>query len=325
MNDLMKYSLISKATSPETGEVKVTMLPLTELFGRRKAAKDYKDLRMETNRKYLKFLEITSDDKISANRAMSINKAEEAMRLYRSGKDNEAEKAFQESISYDNKNDYAFYLYSIFSKERQNHGQAISLIERAIDVEPNNPVYWMEYSNIYDIWNDLKKSERVLEEGLRRCNHDLRITQKLVVIKERLNKLEEAISIAEKHIDMNPSDSKRSFLNTLFVIAILEGNWRLGYKYRRTNRDSALAYFLDGINSDEKYRKVIQTNNAKLLYHEKKMLKAIGEIYQSKGKIDEAISFYSRCKYDIAFFPDRRRHNHEMDKRISYLETIRTK
>lgn len=271
------------------------------------------------NREYLKYLRITSDEGISAKRAMSLNKAEEAIRLSRSGKDSEAETLFREALNYDKDNDYALYLFAIFSKERQNYGQAMELIQRAINLQKENPIYWIEFSNILELWGDFRKAERILDEALRRCNHDIRITQKLVVIKERLNKIEEAIALAEKHINMNPLDAKQTFLNTLFVVAILEGNWRLGCRYRQINPDASLAYFLDSIKSVEKYRRVIQPNNAKFQFHEKKILKAIAELYQQKGDIKLAHQYYERSLYEIAFFEDRQKHNEIINRRLAEL------
>ncbi len=275
VNSLIKYSLISKIQSIETAETLFSMLPLTQLFGRKLVEEKHKEIRTRVSREYLKYFQITSDEKVSAKRAMSLNKAEEAMRLSRAGNDSEAESLFREALNYDKDDDYALYLYAIFSKERQNYGQAMELIQRAINLQKENPVYWIEFSNILELWGDFRKAERILEEALRRCSHDMRITQKLVVIKERLNKIEEAMALAEKHINMNPVDTKQTFLNTLFVVAILEGNWRLGCRYRQTNPDASLAYFLDSMKSMEKYRSVIQPNNAKLQFHEKKILKAI--------------------------------------------------
>lgn len=319
INKLTKYSLVSNQS--EKGEIVFSMLPLTQLFGRRMIEEKFKEIKKKVNEQYPKFLSMTSDERLSTKEAMAINKAEEAMRLYREGNDMKAEACFRDAMNYDKNNDYVLYLYAIFCKERQNYGQAEENIRRAINSKKENPRYWVEYSNISELWGDFKKAEKILEEGLEYCNNNIEIIPKLVVIKERLNKLEEAITLAKNNINMNPVDSKQAFRNTLFVVSILEGNWRIGYHYRETNSDKALTYFLNAINDIEKYLPVIFTNNPKYQFQEKKILKIIAEIYEQQGKVNEALQYYEKSLYEIALYEDRKAHNSNILDRIKQLKT----
>ena len=109
-------------------------------------------------------------------------------------------------------------------------------------------------------------------------------------------------------------------MNTLFAVAILEGNWRLGCRFRERQPDTSLIYYLNGLNSIDKYRTAIQPDNAKLKFHEKKVLKAIAEVYREKGDKAKAIFYFTKALYSVAYFPDRQQHNASVNREIAELE-----
>lgn len=322
LSNLLNYSLIFNDTDNEDkSDTYYKMLPLTKEFGLTKRSEFPELTKDEVNKQYLKFIQESesNDEYTSSKKGLSINLAEQARRLALEGDIAEAELKFKKSIETDPECDYSLYLYSIFAKEKQDYGHSLRLITKAITICSDNPRYWMEYSYLLEEQGEFKKIEQVLTKALDKTNQNIQILQQLVKIKERLNKMKEAIEIAKKSIIETP-DSKGRFINSRFVYAIMEGYWREGAQANRDNiKVEAINYWVKALNEyEELTKKGIVYINPGLEKQEKKIARALGEIYENRDN-SLALKYYEKAKYIYAKYPDQINHNADINKRIKYL------
>lgn len=322
LSSLINYSLVFKSKKGSETEQLFSMLPLTQEFGKRTAGYDFPNLKDKINKDYLRYIELSNSEEHSAKRAISINRAEEARRLFSGGNSEDAEKLFKEAIEYDSGCDYALYLFAIFSKERQDFGRATNLIERALKHQQRKPLYWEEYSAILEASGDYKKSERVLEEALKKTYNDRNIVQKLCLIKTKLQKNKDVIKIVKSSIDKNNPDKKNKFINSLLTVALLEAYWRLASgQYKRYKIDEAFELLSEAVLYLEQLTKerLIFPSKANLLWEEKKIFNRLGDIARKKGEVPLARVLYKKAIYKFATFNDRKRHNHLIEQKIQAL------
>lgn len=322
LNSLINYSLIFKSKEDSELEKIFSMLPLTQQFGKKISENEYPDLKVSINKSYLRYIELSQSEEHSANRAIAINKAEEAGRLFSRGSIEEAEKFFKESIEYDKDCDYALYLFAIFSKERQDFGRGESLILRAIKIEKSNTYYWNEYASILDASGDFKKAERILEDSLKQTDNSKILVQKLCLIKTKLQKNKDVIDIVKKTIDYENPDKKTKFINTLLTISLLEAYWRIGSNhYKNSKYDKAQNSFSEAISFLDMVTQkwVISPTNSKILWEEKKTYNRLGEIAKRNHEYHEAKEYFEKALYKTANFRDRIDHNKSVSKKIENL------
>ncbi len=319
INDLLNYSLIFRDI--EVGNKSDTfykMLPLTREFGIKKS-EEFSDInKTEINKQYLKFIEESKMDLSSSKKSISINHAEKARRLALGGNIEEAEILFRKAIEMDSSCDYAFYLYTIFAKERQNYGHALKLINKALSIDSSNPRYWMEYGFLAEEQGEFKKAERVLTQAVEKTKNNLQVLQLLIRVKERLHKNSEAITLSKKSIIKNP-DSKGKFINSRFLFAILEGYWRLGaYSNKNKEIEKAIQYWKKALEDYDSLKYLTFINNG-LEKQEKKIARALGQLYESFDP-NESLKYYKRSIYKYVKYPDRQNHNNEILKKIEQLK-----
>jgi tetratricopeptide (TPR) repeat protein len=325
LSSLINYSLVFISKKDGASEEYFSMLPLTQNFGQKMASKDFPNLKESINKGYLRFLEISKSEQYSAKRAIAVNKAEEARRLSSLGRIDEASILFKESIEYDPKCDYALYLYSVFCREKQDFGQAKTLIEKAIRINETNPFYWNEYATILELWGDFKKAEKMLESALKKTNNNRSLVMKLVLIKSKLQKNKDVISLAKNNILYDIKDKKDRFINTLLTIALMEGHWRIAYNLSKSGKYNEASKELNqGLKelNELSEKNLVFKDNGKLLWEEKKTLNKLGDLAIKLDDKESAKKYYERAIYEIALFEDRKRHNEMIKDKLEKLNSI---
>ena len=73
---------------------------------------------------------------------------EEALSLHREGKLGEAAALYREILAQYPNNADALHLLGVIEFQRENPSAAIALIDRAIEIEPNNPLLWIEMGRL---------------------------------------------------------------------------------------------------------------------------------------------------------------------------------
>ena len=322
LSSLINYSLIYKKYKDSEAEESFGMLPLTQEFGKMMSGTKFVGLKEKINKSYLRFIELSQSEEHSAKKAIAINKAEEAGRLFSKGELDAAEKLFKEAINYDKDCDYALYLFSIYSKERQDYGRAASLIEKALSKNKINPYYWSEYASILESSGDYKQAEKVLVESLSLTESNKTLVQKLCLIKTKLQKNNDVIDLVKSSIDEKDIDNKSRFINTLLTTSLLEAYWRLSStSYKTCNFDKSRDLLLEGIEYLQFLieEKLIYPNKSNLLWEEKKIYNRLGDIAKQSEDYDNARNFYERSLYKIANFQDRKNHNSLIKRKLSSL------
>ena len=323
LNSLINYALIFKDNKSPGTEQLYSMLPLTQEFGKNMADNYFGKLKEEIKKSYLRYIELSQSEVHSEKRAIAINKAEEAGRLFSTGEIERAEDLFKEAINYDKECDYALFRFAVFSKERQDFGRAVNLVERAIRLNPTNPHYWNEYGSIVESSGNFNKTEKILEEALIKTNYNRSVVQKLCLIKTKLQKNKDVINIVKKSILDKYPDKKDKFINTLLATSLLESYWRLASGlYKSNKRDESFKLLSESVDyfQDLREKRLIFNTNDRLLWAEKKTYHRLGDIAKEKNEAPLAKIIYNKALYNVALYSDRQEHNKLIERKIDTLE-----
>jgi tetratricopeptide (TPR) repeat protein len=313
LSSLQNYSLIYIDKKEKEVDACFCMLPLTREFAKKTSNEDYPNLKNQINKSYLKYLEFIKDEEYSAKTAMAINKAEEAMRIYKNNGDVKcARHLFQQAINYDNKCDYVYYLASVFLKDIKEFSQAKNSIEKALNINDKNPLFWIEYAAIIENISGPKTAEKILEKAVEKTKNNRPLIHKLVLIRFKLQKYNKVIDLARKNILHKTKINKEKKMNTLFAGSIMEGRWRISSDFLKADKpELALKELTEGIYEIDSMlnENIIFGNDRGLDWQIKKAYRKMGDISVMLGDRESAGKFYQNSLYEMPFFDDNKRHN----------------
>jgi len=143
---------------------------------------------------------------------------------------------------------------------------AVKKFQKALELDPKNPILLTELGKLYGIKNDLKKAETFYRKAIGFVPSYPDAQVQLALLKEQQGKIEEGIKILEK-------------FNNLYPYSV-EAHFQLGRMYYRQQEDD---------------KAILHLNAALLLFpNHSNSLYILGLIYERKGDIDTALNLMQK-------------------------------
>lgn len=182
INDLIKYSLISRESKPddEAGNFDYyKILPLTRLFAYQNL-EDFKNLERKVLKKYYNFIEekkqYLTDLKIlepeiklagfSEKQKIAYLKALKATETFEKGEYTTSEKLFKEACKIANDIPEVYYLWGKIEIYMGHLRKTDEIFEKVTSLDPENPTYWLTWANFHKQNRNYSKAKDILNESL---------------------------------------------------------------------------------------------------------------------------------------------------------------
>jgi tetratricopeptide (TPR) repeat protein len=231
---------------------------------------------------------------------------EEAVKLHKEAKYQEAEELYKEILQINPENDSAWYFMSFVARQLVKNEAAVEYLKNAISVYPS-PDYYKELIDVLFALNRKEAIISVYEELLNVTPEDLDSHFKLGIFYQELNRVDKALECFNNVIKLNPNiPEAHNAIGTLYTR--IDDAPKAYYHFKKAvdlKPDYGVAHYNLGfvlycINEFDRaiseYEKALELN-----YNVPEVHCNLGAVYQKRGMYDQSFSCY---RQGLEVFPD---------------------
>lgn len=260
---------------------------------------------------------------------------EDIQNLHQTGHLKEAERGYLKILATDPKEVKALHLLGILYAEQEKFTQAQTYLQRAVDLEPQNPVFSLHLANVLKAAGLFNQAVETLKEITQKHPRFAAGFNNLGTVFFAQAKLAEAVSAYQAAIDIQPNyvdayynlglaldklNRKKEAINTYQALLELSpahpgGHFQLGCLLMQQSNYPKAAENFEAIEKDHPFHFETQTNLATsylkmgrlnqakdhylkaltIMPNDLQILFNLGVINMQQGQIDAAIDFYQRA------------------------------
>lgn len=326
-NELINYSLISRISQIEQEEVyndTYSMLPLTRLFAYQKLS-NIKNLERKILKKYNNYIEQKEQlfidlkslkpdinfDGLEQKQKNAYLKALNASKIFEEGDYNRALKLFREAEKLVNDVPEIYYLWGNVEMKIGHLRVTDELFERATTLEPENPTYWLTWSNFHRHTRNISKAKQILLKALNLIplNKQHVLKRELGILLSDSKEYYNSLEILKSNLISNPTKETHFISNTKTVNSILHTYILQAQekKRRRLNR-SAKIKLREALSFLKKNIKIVNKNDVGLILRYKRIYLNLANCH-SRNDFNTANQCFDKAYYKKPSTKREKKHN----------------